>query len=139
MATAPFEPRDVRVRQTERGLVYEGRTLAARAGSLTVHLIRRVVVEGQWAFGTTADDYLADLGLAICSPDARLVVYARRGGYLAATLTPTDRVVPALRRGPQTLPELLVVYAADRGIKVSGYQVSELAATGIPEEAVWLK
>jgi len=35
--------------------------------------------------------------------------------------------------------QLLVIYSADRGIIVTGYQFSELPETGIPSEARWLK
>ncbi len=37
------------------------------------------------------------------------------------------------------LPELLVIYSADRGILVTGYQCSSLATAAIPKEALWLK
>ncbi len=40
------------------------------------------------------------------------------------------------RRTPDSLPMVLVVYSADRGIILSGYQVSSLDRTGIPQEAL---
>ena len=139
MATAPFDPRVVRVRQEHRGLRYQGRTLGARAPSSFYHLVQRVVDERQWAVGTTLSDYLGDLWRAVRTPECRLAIFERRGGSMAAGLTPTDLVVPTQRRGLRPLRDLLVVYSADRGIIVSGYQCSGLQTVGIPEDALWLR
>ena len=138
-ATAPFNPSVVPVRVEHQGLTYQGRTLATREDSLTYHLIQRVVVEGQWAHGTTAGQFLADLQHAVRDPSARLAIYQRRGGAIAATVTPTDRVLPPGRRGANSERNLLVVYSADRSMIVSGYQFSEVTSTGIPKDARWLK
>jgi len=40
---------------------------------------------------------------------------------------------------PVSLPDMLVVYSPDRGIILTGYQVSNLDRTGIPAEARWLR
>jgi hypothetical protein len=138
IATAPFEPRNVRVPPRERDLVFLGRTLDASTDSLFLHLVRRVVIDGQWAAGTTTDEYLADLRSAVRAPRTRLALYRRRGGYLAAALTPSEAAVAPARRGPRFLPWLLVVYSADHGIIVTGYQASDLAVVAIPEDAQWL-
>lgn len=139
MATAPFDQRLVPVPMKLRGITYQGHTLGARADSLTYHLLKRVVDERQWAIGTTAAQYVADIGRAIRHPSARLTVYERRGGYMAATLTPTTAAIPVARRASGSLPALLVVYSADRGSILSGYHASGVTQTGIPEEALWLK
>lgn len=139
LATAPFEPRPKRVGVAERGWQYQGRSLAAREESLFYHLVKRVVADGQWGDGTTAEQYLVDLHQAARSDEAHLVVYAARGGHIAAAITPTIAVLPIARRGSDTLPNLLVIYSADRGIIVSGYQFSTLDETRIPQEARWLK
>lgn len=139
MATASFDPRPVRVRVEERGASYQGHTLGSRSDSLMYHLIKRVVIERQWVSGTTANEYLEDLRRAVRDPAARLCVYDRRGGPVAATVTATHLVLPPERLGEGALLNLLVVYSADRGIIVSGYQFSSLARTGIPQEARWLK
>lgn len=138
MATAPFDQRLVRVPLDERGAMYQGDALGARANALTYHVIKRVVIEPQWVYGTTAAQYMHDLRRAVRTPSARLIVYTRRGGNLAATITPTETVMPAERRGPETLPQLLVIYAADRGTLITGYQFSRLEMTGVPEELQWL-
>lgn len=138
LATAPFDRRLVRVRPDERGATYQGQTLGVRADSLAYHLTKRVAIERQWAVGTTAEQYTDDLRRAIRAPSARLVVYERQGGHLAATITPTSASVPAARRGPRALPWLLVIYSADRGIIVTGYQVSALETISMPQEVRWL-
>jgi hypothetical protein len=94
--------------------------------------------ERQWPVGITATEYADDLRRAVRATSARLAMYERRGGHIVATLTPTVDVVPLEHQGQESLPYLLVVYSADRGIIISGHQVSGLAATGIPEEARWL-
>jgi hypothetical protein len=138
IATAPFDPQpDVPVLRIHRGLVYQGQQLGARASSLTYHLIKRVVDDCQWVFGTSAAEYLADLREAVVSPDARLVVYNRRGGSLAAILA--QNRIPLARRGDGALPLILVVFSADRGTIITGYQASSATETNIPEDGLWLK
>jgi hypothetical protein len=139
MATAPFDTRVVRVRVAARGVSYRGQTLGARADSLTFHLIKRVALDRQWVDGTTADDYVHDLRRAVRDPGARITVYERHGGAVAAVVTPTEQILPPERRGPVAQPHLAVFYSADRGIIVSGYQFSALDQTSIPQEARWLR
>ncbi len=139
MATAPFDPRLRKVRVKERGIPYRGRRVAAHEDSLFHHLVKRVLIEQQWADGTTEDQYLVDLRRAVRSAVARLVVYNDRDGPLAATISPTAAVVPTERQGVNPLPNLLVVYSADRGVLITGYQFSSLAHVRLPEEVVWLK
>lgn len=139
LAAAPFDPRTVAVRIRHRGVAYRGQILGSRAASLLYHLAQRVLIDAQWAMGTTADEYLADLRRAIRAPNARLVVYQDRGGCLAATLAPLPESVPPERRGPRALPFVFVVYSTDRGTIITGYQVSRLAAVRLPAEAQWLR
>ena len=139
MATVPFEPRVRRVRLRERGASYLGQTLGPYARSLAYHLIKRVVLDKQWAEGTTEEQYVSDLRRAVRSPDARLVVYRRQSGAIAATLCPTSAALPPVRRGTDAVALLLVVYSADRGIMISGYQISALDQASIPQEALWLR
>ena len=138
MATVPFNPGTYQVPLRDRGLAYRGRTLGARVDALTYHLAKRVS-DRQWAENTTPAQYIQDLRRAVRAPDARLAVYLRRGGPIAATLTPTSTAVPTAGRTLASLPEMLVIYSADRGIILSGYQASRLEATGVPQEARWLK
>lgn len=139
VATSPFDPRVLPVPGRLRGLTYRGRPLGDRSPTLTTHLVQRVVADGQGADGATEAVYLAGLRLAVQEPLARLLVYPRRGGHIAATLTATDQVVPLERRGPRPLPLLYVVYSADRGIIISGYQASSLLTLSIPGDTLWLR
>jgi hypothetical protein len=138
IATAPFDPQlDVPVRMKHRGLAYMGHVLGSRASSLVYHLVKRVVVERQWAFGTSTAEYLADLREAVRSEGARVVVYERRGGNMAAIHT--HNRVPQGRLGPGALPWILVVFSADRGTIVSGYHMSSDTPENVPASGLWLK
>lgn len=139
LATVPFDPRQRRVRQIERGLSYQGRQVREREDSLFYHLAKRVVDDAQWAPGTTEEQYLADLRQAVRSPSARLAAYRDRGGNIVAAISSTAAILPPVRQGARVLSNLLVIYSADRGIIVTGYQFSTLAATRVPQEALWLK
>jgi hypothetical protein len=138
MATALFDRRLVPVPTRMRGVSYQGCILGAREDSLAYHLVKRVLEERQWAEGTTAGQYVTDLRRAVCAAD-QLAVYERRGGPIAATVTPTSLVLSVEQLGESPYPLILVVYSADRGIITSGYQISGLETAGIPEEALWLK
>jgi hypothetical protein len=137
MATAPFASRLVRVRQELRGIEFEGEVFGARAESLRYHLAERILVNRQWVAGTTAAQYVEDLRHAVRHSRARLVVFERRGGPMAAVLV--SNMVPASRLGSRALLWIFVVYSADRGTIVSGYQASGLSTISIPEDARWLK
>lgn len=80
LASAPFDPQTIRPRARERGVVYVEDPLGAQEASAVVHLVRRVVVDEQWSWGTTVEQDLADLRAAVRHPNARAVVCARRGG-----------------------------------------------------------
>ncbi len=53
MATAAFSREIRRVPRKDRGYSYQGHVLGAHADSLTYHLTKRVVIEEQWAHGTS--------------------------------------------------------------------------------------
>lgn len=139
IATAEFDSRIVRVPVAERGVRYKSRQLLARDDSLFVHLVRRVVRNQGWAEGTTAEQYVQDLHRAARSSRARIVVYARRGGSIAGILAPTSLAVPTVRLGSESLPLLFVVFSADRGTLVSGYQTPSQQDLAIPGDALWLR
>jgi hypothetical protein len=138
MAAAPFTPALITVPRRDRGYSYQGQTLGARADSLTYHLIKRVVIEEQWARGTTAAEYVADLHAAVAESEAQLALYAYGIDVVAATLTPREQSIPASHLGPRPEALVLVVYSANRGALTTGYQVSSVAATSVPAEARWL-
>ncbi len=136
MATVPFDRRYVRVPPKHRGMTYRSRTLGSREDALLLHLTQRVVAEEQWVHGTDGPEYLDDLRNAVRDPSARLAVYKRRGGNIAAAFS--RNTIPKERRGSRAQPYVLVVYSADRGKIISGYQVSSLETVDIPEDVVWL-
>jgi hypothetical protein len=137
LATAPFDPRVLPVRPRHQSLAYQGRTLGSHAPALFLHLTLRVVEDQQWALGTTESEYLTDLRSAPATAGARLLVYHRRGGAVAAVLA--ANLLASSRLGPAPEPWLYVVYSADRGTILSGYQASGVQALSIPEDARWLK
>jgi hypothetical protein len=139
MATAPFFRPTAPVLPQHRGASYRRQVLGARSDALLYHLTKRVVIEKQWIIGATERSYLNDLRGAVLDPAARLAVYDRRGGPIAATVTPTVNVVPLHRLGSGVESLLLVIYAVDRGMIITGYQISTLAEASIPPEARWLK
>jgi hypothetical protein len=120
-----------------RGTTYLGQQLGERGDALLVHLVRRVLVDRQWVEGTDEATYLTDLRAMVRDPAARLVVYQRQGGHIAGVFDPNR--LPPERRGSNALAWLYVVYSADRGTIVSGYQASGLGEIDIPEGARWLK
>ena len=138
MATAPFNPNIMPVPREEQGVAYLGVTLGSRIASLTYHLVKRVVLEGQWTVGTTQAEYLADLRSAVKAPSSHLGVYARRGGLVAATVTPSADAVPSHRLGLEAKPMLLVVYSADHDVIVTAYQFSSFSTISLPPEVLWL-
>jgi hypothetical protein len=138
MATAPYNPHVVRVLGKATGATYQGHSLTARESSITYHLVKRVVIERQWAYGTTAADYLAHLQRAVRSAGARLVVYLRGAERVAASVTPTGDVLAPEQLGDRPENNLLVIYSATQSIIRTGYQFSRLSHTTIPPEALWL-
>jgi hypothetical protein len=112
--------------------------LGDRTSSLNLHFFRRVVVEQQWARSTSPEDYLSDLRMAIVHNSARIGVYMRRGGNIAIAVAGMSEIVPERRRGIGTLPMILVIYSADRGAIVSGYQFSDWSTVAVPGEIKWL-
>ena len=135
IAVAPFMG-EVRVPPRHRGLRYGDREVRAREDSLFYHLAKRVD-EGQWAEGTTEEDYLEDLRSAAADPSARLVLYTLRGGNVAAVVA--DNPVPEERRGPDALDRLFVAYSADRATIITGYQVSGTETLTLSEDPLWLR
>jgi hypothetical protein len=138
VAVASFGAEPVVVKPARRGMSYLGRTLAGRDDPLFVHLVERVLRDRQWVEGTTAHEYVDHLQRAVRSPASQLAIYRRRGGAIVAALHRTVDVIPADRLGQDNLPVLVVIYSADRGILVTGYQASSLEAVSIPEDARWL-
>jgi hypothetical protein len=139
IATAPFDPRIRVVPSALEGRDFDEKALASIAPSVVVHLLTRVFVDDQWSADTSVEDYVQDLRSGVRSHSARLGLYIRRGGHLAAVIADTELAVPRTRRGTTSLPHLLVLYSADRGIIISGYQFSAMTAVAMPKDVLWLR
>jgi len=140
IANAPFNTAIQKVPAPERDTEYQGITLGPRVDSLTLHLFRRVIGEGQWAVGTTADTYVRCLQRAARVPYARLVLYQQWGDRdLAGVIVPTSSVLDPQQMGPRAEANLFVLYLANSGILVSGYQFSAMNTIRIPGDALWLR
>ncbi len=140
IAGAPFNTDIQRVQRDERGRTYQGVTLGAQADSLTLHLFRRVMEDSQWAAGTTADEYVQSLQRAARTAHNRLVIYRHwQDRDLAAVIVPTTNVLAPEQIGAKAEPNLFVLYLANRGIIISGYQCSSMETIRIPGDALWLR
>jgi hypothetical protein len=137
IATASFDTRVLPVQRWYQGLAYLGRVLGTRESALFRHLVVRVRHDRQWAEGTTEQEYLADIRQAVRDSSARVVIYERRGGHNVGIFA--QNVAPKSHMGVEAQPFIYVVYSADRGTIITGYQVSSLQALSIPANAQWLK
>lgn len=140
MASAPFNTDIQRVPRDERGRTYQKITLGARAGSLSLHLFRRVMEDNQWVVGTTAEAYVQSLQRAARDTRNRLVLYRHwQARDLAAVIVPTTNALFPEQLGTKAEPNLFVLYLAHRGILISGYQFSSMETIRIPGDALWLR
>lgn len=131
LAAASFSRRELRTPSYLQELAGE------RADSLTIHWAKHVRLEQQWAENVSTGEYLRHLQAAVIHPEAHLVVYNPPRGPVAAVLAPNT--IPAERLGESALSHLWVVYGANFGRLLAGYQVSGLEYVTIMGEATWLK
>lgn len=75
----------------------------------------------------------------MCSYAARILVYERASDFCAATISPTQEIVPVHRRGRGWNPHLLVVYSARHSVLRTGYMYSEFGELDMPEAIRWLR
>ncbi len=140
IASAPFDMEMQRVPRALRGLTYQGITLGTETDALTIHLFKRVLADEQWAVGTDAAAYLETLRTAAGTPQARLVLYRHWGTRdIAAVIARTDRCIAPEQLGAKREANLIVLYEANRGILLSGYQFSAMETVRIPRDALWLR
>jgi len=140
IASTPFNRDIQRVQRDERGRTYQAITLGAQADSLTLHLFRRVVGDSQWAVDTTAEGYVQSLRRAARDTRNRLILYRQwQNRNLAAIIVPTENALTLAQMGTKAEPNLFVLYLANRGILISGYQFSSMDTIRIPGDAVWLR
>jgi hypothetical protein len=134
--SAPFDARVVLVPPREQGLTYSGQILGTHVSADVLHLVRRVLVDRQWRTGTTMSEYLGDLHAAAANPAVRLALYRRRGGAIALVVAPNAIEPARLGQAPEAL--IVVVYSADWGMIVTGYQASSIGTISVPGDALWL-
>ena len=138
LGNARFSVRSVRIDPAIRGQTFQGEMLGTRAPSITAHLAKRVLVEQQWAPGTTTTEYLDDLRFALQNSNGRVAIYQHRDGrYFLSMLAPNS--LPATRLGPKPERYIWVAYDASHGTITTGYQVSGVQTLDLPEAIRWLK
>ncbi len=137
VAKMPFRTGMIGVDEDIRGIVFLGKKLGNRESSLIVHLAKRTLVEEQWAIGTTAEQYLADLHSIVDETELRILVYKSKDGQHVLGLLAPNRLPPE-RLGQNSEGLLWVIYSADYGTITTGYQVSSADRIMIPEGARWL-
>lgn len=139
MAGAPFNTGVVPVRTRFRGLTYKGITLGSRENSFTVHFVKRIVAEQQWAIGTEQHEFISDIRKAPLAPSSRLLAYNRWGEYFVAAICSTSDAIPQARLGPGAEPFLLFVYSVDKVHIETAYMFSSLERLNLPQEVLWIR
>lgn len=137
VASAPFNPQFADMLPVADA-DYLGRPIAARGPSLFQHLVKRVLINQQWVYGTTADQLLDDFRRTATAPSSRFGVSKRGPASTLIVQAATDQVVSTAHRGPQAGPHILVFYSANRGMIVSGYQVDDVTLVAVTRHVRWL-
>lgn len=137
VAKAPFASRPIRVAPELQGKEYLGHQLGHTAPSHLAHLAKRVLLERQWRYGTTVEEYFNDLRSATRHPGARIAAFVSHGVCRVGLLSPNT--VPLERLGDRAQSWLWVLYDAEHDTITSGYQVSRLEEISLPKDARWLK
>lgn len=136
IASAPFNSREIAVNNALVEQEYLGLRIPHRAEASLAHLWKRVLVDEQWAEGTTVDEYVADIRASARDVNARLVIAVIRDSPSAGVLAPNRS--PLQRRGPNAGPLLFVGYSVNGGMITTGYQTADQAHVRLPVNARWL-
>ncbi len=136
IAGASFSSRSVRVDSRLVGNEYLGYRFGRTMPSSLAHVGKRVLIERQWRYGITVQEYVKDLRDSMHHSDARAVVYRSRQLHHVGVLSPNRISRAHLGEKPESW--LWVVYDADYDIITSGYQVSGIDKVWLPEGAQWL-
>ena len=110
-AAAPLATRSVHVPPALRGVEYAGYCLGSMERSDVLHLVKRVVIDGQWENGTTVRSLLEDLHSLLAGDDVRVAVYQDMGRTVA--LFHGANRIPAAHCGAERQDYCAVVYDAD--------------------------
>lgn len=130
---------EVRVPPSSRGLSASGYTLGGRESSLVRHLVRRIVLDEQWADGTTPERYLADLRAAVTDGSARFGVGKPAGNAAPLVYVFADNPVPQGRRGRRAEPMMFMLYGVADGVIITGHMVSGTDTVRKADDFRWLK
>ncbi|MBI4318674.1 MAG: hypothetical protein HY675_09305 [Chloroflexi bacterium] len=137
VAQAPFSSRLVAVDHAVRGRLFQGRTLGDREPSIIAHLAKRALVEHDWAEDVTPKEYVDHLRAVTNDPALRKAVYVRRDKRLFMGLLAPNKIPVALL-GRNQSAFLWIVYSADYGTIVTGYQVRGIEEITLPKDVRWL-
>jgi hypothetical protein len=137
IAGAPFSLMLIDVPGRHRGFLADGQPIGRIATSLTYHRAKHTA-DGQWKDSTTPHQYVGDLRRGVRARSAELALYIVGGRKMAAVRVPTNDAVPIARRGRRGWPNLLVIYSADFGRILTGFQYVSLDSTQIPRDVRWL-
>jgi hypothetical protein len=137
VARAPFSTRPVAVDKSIRGQVFQGRKLGDREPSIIAHFAKRVLINRQWTGDVTPAEFVDHLHFAFLEQSAKRAVYVGHDqrtyfSVLAPNTIPSDRL------GSDSQPFLWVVYTADYGTIVTGYQVPGIEEITLPAKVRWL-
>lgn len=130
---------EVRIRPSSRGLSASGYTLVGGEGSLVHHLVRRIVLDEQWADGTTPEQYLTDLRASINDGSARFGVGKPSGNTAPLVYVFADNLVPQWRRGRRDESLMFVLYGVADGVIITGHMVSGANAVRRADDFRWLR
>ena len=136
IGTAPFNRRDIAVDPDLVGREYLGQVIPVRAEARLAHLWKRVLVDEQWAVGTTVDEYLGDLRSAIFGGSVQVMIAVIRESPSAGVLAPNR--MASSRRAANTGPLLFVGYSVNGGMITTGYQRFDRNHIRLPGNARWL-
>lgn len=124
---AAFAEHTVRPYTGIRGQSYLGVELRGRVPSVDAHVAKRVLFDREWAYGTTAGEYVRDLQRAVQQAEFATmhVEYPNSVNrvYAVQVFAQTAEAVPRERLGPKHKPWVCVIYSANHGKIVSGYQM----------------
>lgn len=130
---------EVRIPPSSRGLSASGYTLGEREGSLVHHLVQRIVLDEQWADGTTPKQYLTDLRASINDSSARFGVGKPFGNSAPLVYVFADNLVPQWRRGRRDESLMFVLYGVADGVIITGHMVSSTDAVRKADDFRWLR
>ncbi len=130
---------EVRIPPSSRGLSASGHTLGRRESSLVYHLVRRIVLDGQWSDGTTPERYLADLRAAVADGSTRFGVGKPAGNDAPLVYVFADNPVPRERRGRRAEPMMFVLYGVANGVIITGHMVSGTDTVRKADDFRWLR